>query len=105
MGKQLPGRKKLYGELFGRIRQFRTMLRAKQFDTAIDMQSLLKRAARSPGSRCPRRIGLGSREGSQWLMTEVVPKGGIPRRISPSTCIWPSSSASTRANSAHASCR
>ena len=75
-------KEKLYGELFGRIRQFRTMLRAKQFDTAIDMQSLLKSGALTWLSGAPRRIGLGSREGSQWLMTEVVPKGGIPRRIS-----------------------
>ena len=35
-------KEKLYGELFGRIHQFRNMLRAKQFDTAIDMQSLLR---------------------------------------------------------------
>lgn len=75
-------KEKLYGELFGRIHQFRTMLRAKQFDTAIDMQSLLKSGALTWLSGAPRRIGLGSREGSQWLMTEVIPKGGIPRRIS-----------------------
>ena len=75
-------KEKLYGELFGRIRQFRTMLRAKQFDTAIDMQSLLKSGALTWLSGAKRRIGLGSREGSQWLMTEVIPKGGIPRRIS-----------------------
>ena len=75
-------KEKLYGELFGRIRQFRTMLRAKQFDTAIDMQSLLKSGALAWLSGAKRRIGLGSREGSQWLMTEVIPKGGIPRRIS-----------------------
>jgi heptosyltransferase-1 len=30
----------------------------------------------------PRRIGLGSREGSQFLMTKVVPRGGDPARIS-----------------------
>lgn len=75
-------KEKLYGELFGRVRQFRTMLRAKQFDTAIDMQSLLKSGALTWLSGAKRRIGLGSREGSQWLMTEVIPKGGIPRRIS-----------------------
>ena len=75
-------KEKLYGELFGRIHQFRNMLRAKQFDTAIDMQSLLKSGALTWLSGAPRRIGLGSREGSQWLMTEVIPKGGVPRRIS-----------------------
>ncbi|MBN8443591.1 MAG: glycosyltransferase family 9 protein [Thauera sp.] len=73
---------KRYLELFSRIRAFRTLLREKQFDTAIDMQSLLKSGLLTWLSGAPRRIGLGSREGSQWLMTEVVPKGGIERRIS-----------------------
>lgn len=70
-----------YGELFRRIRAFRALLRAKRFDTAIDMQSLLKSGLLTWLSGAPRRIGLGSREGSQWLMTERVPKGGIARRI------------------------
>ncbi|MEZ5611074.1 MAG: lipopolysaccharide heptosyltransferase, partial [Rhodocyclaceae bacterium] len=58
-------KEKLYGELFGRVRQFRTMLRAKQFDTAFDMQILLKSGALTWLSGAKRRIGLGSREGSQ----------------------------------------
>uniref|UniRef100_UPI00257DE078 glycosyltransferase family 9 protein n=1 Tax=Thauera sp. TaxID=1905334 RepID=UPI00257DE078 len=70
-----------FGELFRRIRAFRALLRAKRFDTAIDMQSLLKSGLLTWLSGAPRRIGLGSREGSQWLMTERVPKGGIARRI------------------------
>ena len=73
---------KRYFEFFRRIRAFRAELRAKHFDTAIDMQSLLKSGLLTWLSGAPRRIGLGSREGSQWLMTEVVPKGGIERRIS-----------------------
>ncbi|KAI5914799.1 glycosyltransferase family 9 protein [Thauera sp. 2A1] len=71
-----------YLEFLGRVRVFRAMLRDKRFDTAIDMQSLLKSGLLTWLSGAPRRIGLGSREGSQWLMTEVVPKGGIERRIS-----------------------
>ena len=70
-----------FGELCRRVRAFRALLRAKRFDTAIDMQSLLKSGLLTWLSGAPRRIGLGSREGSQWLMTERVPKGGIARRI------------------------
>lgn len=70
-----------FGALFQRIRAFRALLRAKRFDVAIDMQSLLKSGLLTWLSGAPRRIGLGSREGSQWLMTECVPKGGIPGRI------------------------
>ena len=73
---------KRLGELLRRVREFRRMLRAKRFDVAIDMQSLLKSGLLAWLSGAPRRIGLGSREGSQWLMTEVVPKGGALRRIS-----------------------
>lgn len=69
-------------ELLSRILAFRATLRSKRFDTAIDMQSLLKSGLLTWLSGARRRIGLGSREGSQWLMTEVVPKGGIERRIS-----------------------
>jgi len=46
------------------------------------MQSLLKSGLLTWLSGAPRRIGLGSREGSQWLMTEVIPKGGDVGRIS-----------------------
>ena len=56
-------------------REFRELKRDLQrpgFDWVLDLQGLLKSAvwARLAGS--PRRIGLGSKEGSQWLMTEVV---------------------------------
>jgi len=71
-----------YLRLAGRVRQFSAELRRRRFDTAIDLQSLLKSGLLAWLSRAPRRIGLGSREGSQWLMTEVVPKGGEERRIS-----------------------
>lgn len=73
---------KRLGELMRRVGEFRQRLRTKHFDTAIDMQSLLKSGLLTWLSGAPRRIGLGSREGSQWLMTEVMPKGGIPQRIS-----------------------
>jgi len=70
------------GELFGRVHTFSRMLRDKRFDTVIDLQSLLKSGWLTWLTGAPRRIGLGSREGSQWLMTEVIPKGGEMARIS-----------------------
>ena len=69
-------------ELSRRVSALRGALRARRFDTAIDLQSLLKSGLLTWLSGAPRRIGLGSREGSQCLMTEVIPKGGVERRIS-----------------------
>lgn len=71
-----------FGELFGRIRAFSRMLKDKRFDLAIDLQGLLKSGWLAWLTGAPRRIGLGSREGSQWLMTEVLPRGGDIARIS-----------------------
>ena len=71
-----------FGALFSAVRSFRATLRAQHFDTAIDLQSLLKSGLLTWLSGAPRRIGLGSREGSQWLMSEVVAKGGDEGRIS-----------------------
>ena len=70
------------GELYRRVRELAGLLRARRFDTAIDLQSLLKSGALAWLSGAKRRIGLGSREASRWLMTEVVPPGGTPGRIS-----------------------
>ena len=70
------------GALVSAVRDFSGLLKSKRFDIAIDMQSLLKSGLLTWLSGAPRRIGLGSREGSQWLMTEVIPKGGDARRIS-----------------------
>jgi heptosyltransferase I len=75
-------RQRRWGELWRQVRAFGRMLRDKRFDTAIDLQGLLKSGWLTWLSGAPRRIGLGSREGSQWLMTEVVAKGGDIRRIS-----------------------
>jgi len=71
-----------FGELFACVRDFSRMLQTRQFDTAIDLQSLLKSGWLTWLSGAKRRIGLGSREGSRWLMTEVVRAGGKPGRIS-----------------------
>lgn len=71
-----------FGAFFGAVRRFARELKSRRFDTVIDLQSLLKSGVLTWLSGAPRRIGLGSREGSQHLMTEVVPKGGDAGRIS-----------------------
>ncbi|CAL94938.1 glycosyltransferase family 9 protein [Azoarcus olearius] len=75
-------RERDYAGLRRRVRGFAAELRAHRFDTAIDLQSLLKSGWLAWLSAAPRRIGLGSREASGLLMTEVVPAGGTPGRIS-----------------------
>lgn len=64
------------------MRSFAKHLRSYQFDWAIEMQSLLKGGVLAKMSGAPRRTGLGSTEGSQYLMTEVISKGGDIARIS-----------------------
>jgi heptosyltransferase-1 len=68
--------------LAGAVRNFRRALRGRRFDVAIDLQGLLKSGVVTWLSGAPRRIGLGSREGSHLLMTEVIDKRGVLERIS-----------------------
>lgn len=56
-------------------------LRAERYDLAVDLQGLLKSGLLAWASGARQRVGLGSREGSGWLMTRVVERGGDPRRI------------------------
>ena len=63
------------------IRQFRKTLHAYHFDMALDVHSLMKSGFLTWLSGAPQRIGLGSREGSQWLMTRVIDKGEDSKRI------------------------
>lgn len=67
-------KQKQFRKLLREIRAFVKQLRANRYDTAIDMQGLLKSAVWAWLSGAKRRIGLGSKEGSQHLMTERVPK-------------------------------
>jgi len=53
------------------LRTVRT-LRSRHYDLAIDTHGLLKGAFWARVSGAPRRIGLGSREGSSALLTETV---------------------------------
>lgn len=68
-------------ELVSGIAALRDTLRAGRFDLAIDLQGLLKSGALARLSGARERIGLGSREGSRWLMTRTVPRGGDVRRV------------------------
>ncbi|NLC24693.1 MAG: lipopolysaccharide heptosyltransferase II [Oxalobacter sp.] len=69
-------------EALKKIRAFGAELKSRHFDVAIDLQGLLKSGVFAWMSSAPVRIGLGSREGSQWLMNQVVPRGGESHRIS-----------------------
>lgn len=74
-------RARRFGELLRGIRALRTTLQSYNIDVAIDLQGLLKSGLFTWLSAAPERIGLGSREGSQWLMTRTVPRGGDARQI------------------------
>jgi len=61
--------------LLNKIRWFSAVIRARGFDTTIDMQGLLESGICSRVIHAPTRIGLGPHDGSQYLMTQVVDKG------------------------------
>jgi len=65
-------------EGFGFVRD----LRKKGFDLAVDAQGLLKSGLWAYLSGAPERVGIGSKEGSQYLMTRVVDRSGASDRIS-----------------------
>jgi heptosyltransferase I len=67
--------------LWRRVRQLRRELHARHFDIALDLQGLMKSGFITWLSGAPRRVGLGSKEGSQLLMTEVIPRDGEKARI------------------------
>ncbi|MCB1751342.1 MAG: glycosyltransferase family 9 protein [Gammaproteobacteria bacterium] len=67
--------------LWREISRFRRELMRRQFDSVLDLQGLLKSGVLAWFSGARERIGLGSREGSQWLMSRVMPRGGDPDRI------------------------
>ncbi len=67
--------------LVNTIRAFRRDLAGRGFSLALDLQGLLKSGALTWLSGARERVGLGAREGSQWLMTSTLPRGGDPDRI------------------------
>jgi len=74
-------RERRYRELWAGIRTLRANLREHDFDLALDLQGLLKSGLLIWLSGARERIGLGSREGSQWLMTRRLPRGGNSKLI------------------------
>ncbi|HAZ41463.1 MAG TPA: lipopolysaccharide heptosyltransferase [Methylococcaceae bacterium] len=60
---------------------FAKRLREQSFDLTIDLQGLLKSGVWAFASGAPRRIGLGSKEGSQWLMTECLARNETDPRM------------------------
>ncbi len=63
------------------LRLFITGLKSRQFDCAIDLQGLLKSAVWAYFSGAEQRIGLGSKEGSEKMMTRVISRQGDHPRI------------------------
>jgi heptosyltransferase-1 len=63
---------KRWGELWRTVRQFKAMLRAKQFDLVLDGQGLLKSGLMAWFTGAPRRVSIIAREGSHLLAHEVV---------------------------------
>jgi heptosyltransferase-1 len=69
--------------LFREMKELVRDLRSRRFDVAIDLQGLLRSGIMTFLSGAPIRIGLGSKEGSQLLMTQVLSRTeGDRRRIS-----------------------
>jgi heptosyltransferase-1 len=65
-------RKGRYLEWCGELKRLLTALRKEHFDLVLDTQGLLKSGIWAFLSGGGTRIGLGSREGSQWLMHKVI---------------------------------
>lgn len=74
-------RERRWRELRREVHGFVRDLRARRFDLALDAQGLLKSGVWARLSGASRRVGLGSREGSQWLMTERLARDANDPRI------------------------
>jgi heptosyltransferase-1 len=75
-------REKRLLRLAGEVSTFIRELRGKRFDLVVDAQGLLKSAIWSYLSGSGERVGIGSREGSRFLMTKVVDRTGASDGIS-----------------------
>lgn len=67
--------------LVRRVLRFRRDLRRRNFDLVLDTQGLLKSGLLAWLTGARERIGLGSKEGSQHLMTRCLPRGAGDKRI------------------------
>jgi len=70
-----------FAALWGEVSRFRRELKRRRFDTVLDLQGLLKSGILGWFTGARERIGLGSREGSQWLMSRVIERHGDAQRI------------------------
>lgn len=75
-------RERRFGAWLRELRSLVRRLRALRPDLAVDLQGLLKSGIWVWLSGARRRVGLGSREGTRYLMSEVFPRGGDSARIS-----------------------
>jgi heptosyltransferase-1 len=73
------------GRLLALAREFISLsreLKNRRFDLAVDAQGLLKSGIWTWLSGAPERVGIGSREGSRFLMTRVIPRTGASDGLS-----------------------
>lgn len=70
-----------YRELWREFRQLLRELKQARFDLVLDTQGLLKSGLWAWATRAKTRIGLGSREGSQQLMTKTLDRRSKTPRI------------------------
>ena len=75
-------REKQYLTLAREIRSFVGELRKRRFDLAVDAQGLMKSGIWAWLSGAAQRVGIGSREGSRYLMTRVVSRDGASDGLS-----------------------
>ncbi len=78
--KQLWQERKFF-TLWRAYRRFKKVFRARGFDTALDLQGLMKSAVWARASGAETRIGLGSKERSEHMMTQVISRQGGGARI------------------------
>jgi heptosyltransferase-1 len=75
-------KKKRFWTLIRESLSFVRDLRNRGFSLTVDAQGLLKSGLWAYLSKAPVRIGIGSKEGSRYLMTRVVERTGASDRIS-----------------------
>lgn len=73
-------RERRLAELWRCMRNFRRELKSRHFDLVLDAQGLLKSGIWAWLSGAPERLGLLSKEGSQWLMTERLEPPANPAK-------------------------
>lgn len=74
-------RERRYREWLGEAWSLVRELRAEHFDWVLDLQGLLKSGIWALLAGGKTRVGLGSREASQWLMSKVIDRRSTSTRI------------------------